>query len=113
MESKNSNQCPQGLLPYIFKTYAHQIFFRKKMASAPKKVKTDDINQVVKTAISDMDTDLKAVCYDLSKNKSKPAIATIERVRRKLQALDGRTKYPYRHTVYQVYSSTGHEHFKG
>jgi FtsZ-binding cell division protein ZapB len=78
------------------------------MASTPKKVKTDDINQVVKTAISDMDTDLKAVCYDLSKNMSKPAIATIERVRRKLQALDGRTKCLTQviHTDIQITNST-------
>jgi hypothetical protein len=59
----------------------------------PKLDSSTDSN-VLGEAVSELDTLLKAACYDtcISSKNGKAAIAAVERVRRKMKAMEGRAK---------------------
>ena len=59
------------------------------MASPIKKQKLDNF---VTEVIEEMDTGLKAVCYDISTKNGVQAIKAVEKIRRKLKAMEGKVK---------------------
>ena len=63
--------------------------FVQNMASPKKK----DLQGVVQQLISDVDVELKAALYDISKGQHEMATKTIERVRRKLTVLEKKSEY--------------------
>ena len=59
------------------------------MASPIKKQKLDNF---VTEVIEEMDTELKAVCYDISTKNGVQAIKAVEKIRRKLKAMEVKVK---------------------
>ena len=47
---------------------------------------------VLTESLEDLDTELKAICYDITINNGAQAIKSIEKVRRKLKATEGKLK---------------------
>jgi Zn-dependent oligopeptidase len=60
------------------------------MATPSKQPRMSTAEDVIDNTISEVDTILKAVCYDISTNNSKVAVENVEKVRRKLKAMSGK-----------------------
>lgn len=75
----------QFLFLQIFNYYFVQII----MASPIKNQKLDNF---VTEVIEEMDTELKAVCYDITTKNGIHAIKAVEKIRRKLKAMEGKVK---------------------
>ena len=52
--------------------------------------KRQRLDSVLTESLEDLDTELKAICYDIKINNSAQAIKSIEKVRRKLKATEGK-----------------------
>ena len=59
------------------------------MASPSKKQRLDSF---VTEFTEELDTELKAVCYDISTKNGGPAIKAVEKIRRKVKAMEGKVK---------------------
>ena len=57
------------------------------MASSTSRPKVCD---VISDNVEDFDTEIKAICYDVTSNNAQAAIAGLERLRRKLKAMQGK-----------------------
>lgn len=62
------------------------------MASPAKVQRPENVAETVNEAVNDVDIQLKALCYDINAKNGRTAIAAVERIRRKLKALDGKCK---------------------
>ena len=54
--------------------------------------KRQRLDSVLTESLEDLDTELKAICYDITINNGAQAIKSIEKVRRKLKATEGKLK---------------------
>lgn len=61
------------------------------MSSPAKKMKVTDVSSNVLQTIGDMEIEIKAACFDITKNNNVSAISILERVTRKLKCLNGKT----------------------
>ena len=54
--------------------------------------KSQRLDSVLTESLEYLDTELKAICYDITINNGAQAIKWIEKVRRKLKATEGKLK---------------------
>ena len=54
--------------------------------------KRQTLDSVLTESLEDLDTELKAICYDITINNGTQGIKSIEKVRRKLKAKEGKLK---------------------
>ena len=64
--------------------------FQINMAS-PQKNKLDTLEQSIVDSFKDLDIQLKAACFDLTNCNNQAAIETIDKARRKLRAIEGKS----------------------
>ena len=55
-------------------------------------IKNQKLDNFVTEVIEEMDTELKAVCYDITTKNGIHAIKAVEKIRRKLKAMEGKVK---------------------
>ena len=55
-------------------------------------IKNQKLGNFVTEVIEEMDTELKAVCYDITTKNGIHAIKALEKIRRKLKAMEGKVK---------------------
>ena len=72
------------------KTQIFNYYFVQIIMASP--IKNQKLDNFVTEVIEEMDTELKAVCYDITTKNGIHAIKAVEKIRRKLKAMEGKVK---------------------
>ena len=62
---------------------------------SPKKMRSE-YEDYLTDSLKDIDIELKAACYDISNQQTNAALQTVERVRRKLKVIEGKSHFYFK-----------------